>query len=426
MKKILRRAATSVALIVVVAAGLRVWMTRNYVEARPRQALGTLPFLFESGNIAHSVAAGEGFASPFRARTGPTAWMTPVYPLLLAGVIREFGAYTFPAYLGAVALNIWFSSLACVPIFYVGRRVGGEAVGATAAWLWAIFPNANLQTFESLWDASLDALLGAGILWATLTMEEKERRARDWCAYGLLWGLALMTNAAFAGLLPFFLGWIGWRKWKRGERWVGRAAAALVVMAACCAPWTARNYRVFHAFVPLRSVMGLQLWLGNNPGTTPLWLGTQHPIFNTEEREKYVEMGEIAYMREKREEAIAYAGANPGRVAELTWRRFLTVWSGGTAYPVRDFLERRGAWFRYVMLFNVAAGVGALGGIILLWRRRSEFAFPLAAGPVVYPAPYYLTLVEPRYRLPVDPMVMLLGAVVLVAVAGGIAKRRKG
>lgn len=411
----LGRTARSLALIIIVAAGTRVEMAWSYVEHHPKQQLAVLPFLFESGNIAYSLATGGGFSSPFHIPTGPTAWMTPVYPFLLSLVMRIFGAYTFPSYLAAVALNIAFSTLTCVPIFFAGKRIGGVAMGALAAWLWAVFPNAILQTYESLWDASLDALLGAAILWATLALEEKPRGARDWVAYGLLWGFTLMTNPALGVLLPFLLGWVVYRNWRNGIAWVKQAAACAGVMMLCCAPWTARNYEVFHALVPLRSVMGLQLWLGNNPGTTPLWLGTQHPIFNATEREKYEEMGEIAYMREKKELALEYALENPRRVAELSWRRFLTVWSGGTAYPLRDFLARSSAWFRYVLLFNSLAAIGALAGIVILWRRRSAYAFPMAVAPVVYPLPYYLTLVEPRYRLPIDPMVLLLLAVALYA-----------
>jgi hypothetical protein len=416
----LEAVATSLALILIVAVGLRVTMTRNYVHRNPRQALAVRPFLFESGNIAFSLATGQGFSSPFRVVTGPTAWMTPVYPLLLAGVLRLFGTYTYPSFLGAVALNILFSTLTCVPIFYAGRRIGGARLGALAAWLWAVFPNANLLTFQSLWDASLDAFLAAAILWATLVLAASPRPERDWCGYGLLWGLAIMTNPVFLALLPFWLGWAAYRQRQKGFPWAGPVAVTGVVVILCCVPWTLRNYKVFHAFVPLRSVMGLQLWLGNNAQTTPLWLGHLHPIFDSSEREKYTEMGELAYMEEKRNLALAYMEENPRRVVELTWRRFLTVWSGGTAYPVRDFLRVRDLWFRYVLLFNILAAIGALAGIVLLWRRQSsEYTFPLGVAVLVFPWPYYLTLVEPRYRLPIDPVVLLLLAVTALACASG-------
>jgi hypothetical protein len=127
-------------------------------------------------------------------------------------------------------------------------------------------------------------------------------------------------------------------------------------------------------------------------------------------------MGEIAYMREKKELAVQYMQENPRRVMELSWLRFLTVWSGGTPYPVKDFLTNHDLWFRYVLLFNIFAAFGMLAGIIVLWRRHSKYAFPLALAPLVFPIPYYLTLVEPRYRLPIDPIVLLLLATALQSV----------
>src|SRR5690242_12232245 len=42
-------------------------------------------FGYETGSIARSIAAGHGFASPFRnIDTGPTAWIAPIYPYFCA------------------------------------------------------------------------------------------------------------------------------------------------------------------------------------------------------------------------------------------------------------------------------------------------------------------------------------------------------
>jgi hypothetical protein len=46
-------------------------------------------FAWEMGRIARSIASGHGFGSPTDLDTGPTAWMPPVYPYLLAGVDRK-------------------------------------------------------------------------------------------------------------------------------------------------------------------------------------------------------------------------------------------------------------------------------------------------------------------------------------------------
>jgi 4-amino-4-deoxy-L-arabinose transferase-like glycosyltransferase len=412
MKKALRAAVTSKWVILLVALALRLGFMWQYQLIHPKQAVSVIPFLFESGNIAHSLATGTGFSSPFRLDTGPTAWMTPAYPLLLAGIFRLFGAYTFHAWAAAVLLNILCCTLACVPIFYAGKRIGGVGLGATAAWLWAVFPNAILIPVESMWDASISALLVGTILWATIALAESERR-REWCAYGLLWGAALMVNATLAALLPLLLGWLAYRQHRANRAWARPSAAAVIIVVLCCVPWTIRNYKVFHHFVPLRSVLGLQLWLGNNEQTQDIFRGDLHPIYNATERQHYIAAGEITYMREKQQEAVEYMLSHPARETHLIANRFISIWSGGTPNPVTDFVGTPSLWFRFILAFNLLVAVGALCGTIVLIRTHNPLAFPVAVFPVVYPWAYYLTLALPRYRLPIDPIVLLLTAVAL-------------
>jgi hypothetical protein len=407
-----RTAATSLWMIMLVALVLRLNYMWQFQSIHPRQGVSVIPFLFESGNIAHSLATGHGFSSPFRVDTGPTAWMTPLFPLLLAGIFRIFGVYTFHAWAAMVLLNISCCTLACIPIYFAARRIGGIALAAGSAWLWAIFPNAILMPVESMWDACISALLVATILWATLALERAEsKRPRNWCVYGLLWGVALMFNATLAALFPFLAGWLAYRAQQQNRAWLRNAAAAVAIIILCCVPWTVRNYRVFHQFVPLRSVLGLQLWLGNNDQTQDIFRGDLHPIYNTPEREKYIAQGEIAYMQQKKQEAIEYMLSHPTREAHLILYRAISIWSGGTPYPLEDFIGTPSLRFRTVLAFNLVATLGTLCGIIILFRERSPFAIPIAAFPVIYPWAYYLTLALPRYRLPVDPIVVLLLAI---------------
>ena len=46
-------------------------------------------------NIGLALAQGQGFSNPFGAATGPTAWMPPLYPFLLAVLILLFGNLLF-------------------------------------------------------------------------------------------------------------------------------------------------------------------------------------------------------------------------------------------------------------------------------------------------------------------------------------------
>ncbi|HXW54525.1 MAG TPA: glycosyltransferase family 39 protein [Candidatus Cybelea sp.] len=402
----------SIALILLVALALRVAYAWYDLGRIPRQILEEIGFLYEPGHIAYSLAIGRGFASPFGSASGATAWTSPVYPLILAEIFRVFGTFTFPAFVAAISLNILLSTLTSVPIYFAAKRLAGAAGPAgLPAWLWAVFPNAIVIPSEWIWDTCLSGLLAAVIVWATLAWSES-RRSADWVAYGILWGLALMTNATLLAGLPFLLGWMAWRTRRTGRRWQVKPILSAAVIVLCCLPWTVRNYVALHSFIPLRSTLGLQLWLGNNDAYRerfPSWL---HPIDNLAEREKYMSQGEVPYMAEKQREAMAWILAHPAREAVLFKQRFTATWLG-TPHPLRDFERTSSPFLRAVLASNLLVALAALAGVVIAFARRASrpYALPLAAFPIVFPFAFYLTQALFRYRYPIDPAVLLLAAV---------------
>jgi hypothetical protein len=424
MKRILPTAVTSLWLIFLVALAARLSFAQYQESKFPHDLLAPAMFSQETGSIAKSLATGKGFSSPFGKDTGPTAWLTPVYPLLVAGIFREFGIFTRASFFAVVLLNALFSSGVCVPIFYAGKRIAGPGVASGAAWLWALFPNAVMFPFEWVWDTSLAALLGASTLWATIELAESQRW-RDWCLYGLLWGFTLMTNPSLGSLLPFLLGWAAYRGYRlqqlRGTAFhVKKAAlAAACIAILCCLPWTIRNYIVFHRLVPLRSNLPLELYIGNNENYAPraTW-----PPQITKERElvRYFHMGEIPFMEEERRKALAFMRAYPGVEVRLMADRFVAFWTG-LVDPWQAFLSAD-SLVRVLLLCSTVSAVGGLLGIAALLRRRSAYVIPLAAYPVVFPWLYYLTHSNLRYRHPIDPVVLLLAAIAVGSVVKKAAR----
>jgi 4-amino-4-deoxy-L-arabinose transferase-like glycosyltransferase len=409
MKKALWAAATSLSLILVVALGSRLGFAWDQGRKIPADVVGTVPFLHETGNIAYSLALGKGFSSVFRKDTGPTAWLTPVYPLLLAGIFQLFGIFTARSFFVAVFLNILFSTAACVPIFYVGKRVSRIGVASGAAWLWAIFPNAIVIPFEWIWDTSLSALLAATILWATLELAESQR-LRHWCGYGLLWGFTLMTNPALGSLLPLLLGWAACRDPKQGLQRFRKPALAALIIILCCLPWTIRNFVAFYRFIPLRSNLPFELWLGNNEVFDEDSPNVMARITTFGEIRRYTELGETAYLQEKWQKAIQFIRAHPGLAMRLSGRRFVATWVGRDS-PLKHFLETDSLFIKAVLLANLFVAIGALFGLVVLYRRRRALTFPIAVFPVVFPCLYYVTHASLRYRHPIDPVVLLLTAI---------------
>jgi 4-amino-4-deoxy-L-arabinose transferase-like glycosyltransferase len=409
----LRKAATSLLLIVIVALGVRVAFAWHEVRQISAQVLSTVPFQTETGHIAYSIAAGKGFSSPFQRDTGPTAWLAPVYPYLLAGIFKLLGVYTLRSFFGALALNILFSTATCVPIFYAGKRVAGLGVASGAAWLWALFPNSIIIPFEWIWDTSLSALLVATLLWATLQLAES-RRLRNWCLYGLLWGLALLTNPAVALLFPALLAWAAFRNRdghrERTKAWLVRPALAATITLLCCVPWTIRNYVQFHKFIPLRSNFAFELYIGNNENYDDQH--RFHPGAITQDREilRYLHMGETAFMDEEKRKAFAFIAAHPRIESWLIAQRFVDFWTG-TATPLAAFRQADSIWLRFIVLCNDAAPLFAFLGVLVLLAKKNPLAVPVVSYVVFFPLLYYVTHTSLRYRHPIDPAVLLLAAI---------------
>jgi 4-amino-4-deoxy-L-arabinose transferase-like glycosyltransferase len=339
--------------------------------------------------------------------------LTPVYPALVAAIFKIFGIHTAHSFFAIVFLNILFSVATCVPLFYIGKRVGGLGVASGAAWLWAIFPNAIMIPYEWVWDTSLAALLMATILWATLELGDTQN-VRAWCGYGLLWGFALMTNPSLGSLLPLLLGWAAYRAWKKGQSRISRPALACAIAVLCCVPWTVRNYLAFHRFIPLRSNLPFELWLGNNEQFDEQ--SQVVPPSNPERTEirNYVREGETAFMQDKWEKATGFMRTHPRLVMTLFARRFVATWTG-VEKPFESFRDTDSPLVRLVLITNTLAAIGALCGILALLRARSIYAFPLAAAPIAYPAVYYVTHTSLRYRHPIDPVLLLLVAIAVAA-----------
>jgi 4-amino-4-deoxy-L-arabinose transferase-like glycosyltransferase len=409
MKKAIRGAVTSLAIIVLVAMVARIAFAWDQARKIPPGVLAIVPFQQETGNIAYSLAQGKGFGSVFRTDTGPTAWLAPVYPSLIAGIFKIFGSFTERAFFAAVFLNILFSSAACVPVFLAGKRIGGLGVASLAAWLWALFPNAVMMPFEWIWDTSLSALLAATILWATLALAESDR-VLHWCAYGLLWGFALMTNPALGTLLPFLLGWLVYRGLAQSRQRWERVALAAGVVILCCVPWTIRNYTAFHRFIPLRSNLPFELWLGNNDIFDEHARNGRKVITRTEETRRYAQVGETAYMQEKWQLATTFMASHPDLELRLAGRKFNAFWTGVES-PFKTLRETDSNLVRGILLCSLLTAVGAFVGVLVLWRRRSAITFPFAVFPLIFPCLYYVTHADLRYRHPIDPALCLLTAI---------------
>src|SRR5260370_1116567 len=135
---------------------------------KPSSQLG-----WETGRIAHSLASGHGFGSPFFGWTGPTAWMGPVYPALVAGVFKVFGIYSVASAYVILSLNCLFAALTSFPLHFIARIAFGKKTATAAAWAWALFPYSFDFAAGQVWNTTLSALLFVLAVAVTIALERK-------------------------------------------------------------------------------------------------------------------------------------------------------------------------------------------------------------------------------------------------------------
>lgn len=363
-----------------------------------------LAFGYEVGRIARSLVEGHGFSSPFVYDTGPTAWLGPVYPLLMAACFKVFGVYSAASAIAILSLNSLFAALTCLLVRLIARETVGETPGLIAAWFLAVAPfEINFAT-RLIWDTSLSALLLAAVFLLTLRMKHAEGALR-WSGYGIVWGLIALTNPSLLSFLPvaFFRLWCPKEAGRRS-----RLALAALVFALTLVPWTLRNYRALHEFVPLRDNLAMELYLGNHDGAEGFAMTGDHPVWNGREMGAYATQGEIAYLAGKMDAFKAFVREDPGRFLELTLKRVLIFWAwgpsmgGGPPVPALRRSVRNGLYF--------LSSLGTIGGLVLVIRRRMRGAFLYAGLIALYPLVYYVTHNNPRYRHPIEPVMALLAA----------------
>jgi len=364
-------------------------------------------FGWEMGEVARSIYLGHGFASPLFQPSGPTAWMTPVYPYLVALCFKLFGLHTVTATWAVLTLNSIFAACTAALVYYTARRTSGEQVASWAGWIWVVFPYSIYLSAGRIWENTLTAFLMSAIFLQTLRVEERPTMPR-WLAWGTLWGAGALTSPALLATLPFLGLWIAYRKQRQGQRWFWGATVSAIVFFAMLSPWVVRNYIVFGKFIPLRDNFWLEVHVGNNGDTSDVTPDSSHPSNSPIEREQWNRLGEIEYMNAKKVQAKAFIAENPGLFAWVSFRRFVYVWSGFWSLAP-DFLEDEPFHIPNVMfttsmtlLFLLGLRFGYRGGI---GASLTPYVLILVTFPVVY----YFTHPSMDYRHPLDPAIVMLG-----------------
>lgn len=364
----------------------------------------------ETQAVADSLSRTGQFANPFRYETGPTAHVGPVYPLYLAALMRLFPEdrdYELAKeLLSAFAASVQYALL---PLLAVGvgfsRRVGILAA-LLAIGTFVLLPR-NRVEIQGSWEHIHAGLGLVGLCMLTSNILRGRRFTLPFSiAFGVSWGVYLLLVPSMAVVFPVWL--VAGFALARSSGFFRFAFLSTVFVFLTLAPWTARNIIVIGSPVWGRDNLGLELYTDNNDCATPSFSGNMrsgchnktHPNVNADEARRVREMGEVAYNRQRMDDALDWIRSNPGRFAQLTFDRFLLFW-----FPlVRSPADSLPLW-----------AISALGfvGAILAVRANPMAAWLLGGALVSYPIIYYFVQHLLRYRYPVLWISFLLAAYAL-------------
>ncbi len=356
-------------------------------------------------SIAHDAAF-----PPSSYAAGPTATRAPLFPIVVGGVFAVTGdSVTAVRIVGALlgAIVALLTGLLATQLW--GRRVGVIALG-----LAAIAPPLILLSVTLMTETLFSALALAAIV---LVLHIRERPSTSAVVgVGVLTGLATLARPNGAILLAIVLIAL-WRRPLLSPRSLAMPALALLAAVLVLAPWTIRNARELHAFVPV---------------TTSGWI-TASGMFNETTRtdtrypaawrvpgadpevariiERYAPQGEVVVTEQLREHSLDFLSEHPLFPLEAEARNLLRF------LHITDFeLARIGlrsigleSWpgpymaASFLMLLLLAVGGIVAGGL----RAGPWWLWVL---PVLLLASVALVGTGLRYRTPSDPFVILLAA----------------
>src|SRR5579859_7229302 len=366
-------------------------------------------FGWETGRIARSIALGKGFSSPMQGDTGPTAWIAPLYPYFLAGLFKLFGVYSNAAAWVALAVNSVFSALTCATLYLLGEELFGTTVALWTAWIWALLPYAIYWPVRFAWETSFATFLLSAVFLIAMRLE-RDNRISSWLWFGFLWALIGLSNPSLLAFLPFCGMWVLYRQQRAKTMKLHYAVLSGLLFVGCIAPWLVRNDLVFGKFVFIRDNAGAELRLGNGPGADGQWMYWLHPSQDPDELKKYRRLGEVAYVQEWKQEAIAWISENPGRFAAISLKRAFFFWFGTPR--AMDSIAGEMARNMYFCLTSILAWLGlgvalrrgVRGAVLFFWWFLSFSMF------------YYFTFTHPRYRHQIEPEMLLVSVYLFTAV----------
>jgi 4-amino-4-deoxy-L-arabinose transferase-like glycosyltransferase len=364
--------------------------------------------------LARSLLDGRGYSFtknwyPFTPPNTPTAHWSFLYPLYLAGTYAITGYHPLAARLlqGAVG-----GALMCFLVYKIGRRVSDENTGLVAAGLAAVY-SYFIYYNVALMTETFSIVLILLTLYLSIELKENPTPMR-WVGLGLSLGLAALLRQTVLLFAPFLLFWLFMELKARGIRW-WYFALPVVIIFLVISPWTLRNYLAYREFLLLNSNAGYALYASNNPNLGTDW---RNELVVVPVPEELAGQNEAQLDRALTQKGLEIILADPNRYLRLTLNKtleYFRFWPSSDSSRISN-LNRVLSFGLYLPFMILGVGLS-----VSRWRNF----LPLYLFMVIHTGIHLLSWPSPRYRLPVDTLLMVFAALTLIELAKQLKARRR-
>ncbi|TWT79752.1 hypothetical protein CA13_11590 [Planctomycetes bacterium CA13] len=367
----------------------------------------------EYDSIARAIVAGRGFSDPFEVESGPTAWMPPVLPILMAA--GYWLADNDRMAVIAMFVGLQGIAIATTCLFVIRESIRIGRVG----WGLLILSVGILVNFHTLFYFTHDhalLLLVSWVLFWIMTRWPSAPSGAIAVGCGVAGGIVALCSPVMAAA------WAVWTavSWRASIRSV---AIAAFVSIAVISPWMIRNRVVLGRWVPIKSAGKFELWQSmclDNDGVMDMFVMIQHPWGkDNEARRRYVELGEIAFIDTFDTETSEKFKTEPVDCLDRIANRFASAtlfWEPLSANAIPQTLR---------VVRSIVFVFPFLAMFVILLRTDRTLAKQESAAIWIYAAvlvPYVLISYYDRYAAPLIGIKMLM---VLYATASLPVSRRQ-
>jgi 4-amino-4-deoxy-L-arabinose transferase-like glycosyltransferase len=365
---------------------------------------------------AASIAQGYGYPPSNRAPGGgPSAFRPPGYPVFLAGVYLVAGQTPGAGRLAGAFLG----TLTVALIGLIALRLWGGRVGMLALGIAAVVPSVAILGTALISEALFVPVMLGAVLCA-LEARRSRHRYRWPVATGVLVGVAALTRTnGLILLIPLGLAFVPTHSRRHARGWVAPAVFVITALLTI-APWTIRNWTVFHTFIPVSDESGYTLAGTYNrvsradQKTPALWIEAEHgkspeyaQILRTATARRW---NEVTYGDHLQAAAIDDIESDPSYLLKVVYWNTVRTLDLGEGSIAAANLRDTDIPFGLAMAIIVTSPlllVLALGGLITRRARRAPrwlWLIPLCLATSVLVTGFI------RFRAPLDPFLVLLVA----------------